>query len=81
LIRGDPALRVLVLTGAGGHFSPEPTSPSGVTPHATSRLQNHRIWEVFDELEKLDRPVIAAISGTRWAGVRAGDVLRPADRL
>ena len=69
LMRGDRNLRVLVLTGAGGNFcAGADLTQWGDATTPASRLQNHRVWEVFDELEKFDRPVIAAISGYALGG-------------
>lgn len=60
--RHDDEIRAIVLTGAGGIFSPEPTSPIS-TPFATSRCS-------------AIEPRWAAPSGPTWADSRSRSSLR-----
>jgi 3-hydroxyacyl-CoA dehydrogenase len=63
--RSDPRVRAIVLTGAAGHFSAgadirefgrEP--PAGVVP----------LHELIERVERLDKPVVAALHGTVAGG-------------
>jgi 2-(1,2-epoxy-1,2-dihydrophenyl)acetyl-CoA isomerase len=71
ILRDDPAIRAVVLTGAGGNFC----SGADLTVLAEAwqaterdifesreRVRRLRLW--FDELVDLEKPVIAAVEGT-----------------
>ncbi len=61
----DPAIRTVVFTGAGKAFS-----SGGAVEHfdrewnpTEFRVHSHRLTTVFNEIEALEKPVIAAING------------------
>ena len=69
-LRDDPAIRAVVLTGAGGHFcagadvgllAGAQAGPRDVF-EGRERVRRFRLW--FDELIDLEKPVIAAVEGT-----------------
>ncbi|GIH13911.1 enoyl-CoA hydratase/isomerase family protein [Rugosimonospora africana] len=72
LMNFDPAVRVIVLTGAGRGFSsgrdiPELRAERGMP------LPQYRAWmranqETFDDIEAIEKPVIAAINGVCAGG-------------
>jgi enoyl-CoA hydratase/carnithine racemase len=69
----DPGLRVLVVTGAGGKAFSAGEDVSGMadlTAIGTRgfRAQARRIHEVFDTIEAIEVPVIAAIEGVAAGG-------------
>jgi 2-(1,2-epoxy-1,2-dihydrophenyl)acetyl-CoA isomerase len=71
-VRDDPAVRAVVLTGAGGHFcaggdvkAMKPSSPAQEKVFGTrERLLKLDRW--FDELVDLEKPVIAAVDGVAF---------------
>jgi 2-(1,2-epoxy-1,2-dihydrophenyl)acetyl-CoA isomerase len=69
-LRDDPAVRALVITGAGGHFcagadvsllAQARTGQRDVF-EGRARVRRLRLW--FDELLDLEKPVIAAVEGS-----------------
>ena len=72
LVRDDPEVRVVVLTGAGGHFC----AGGDVKGMAASARQSPDVFRMrrnvltlhrwFDELVDLEKPVIAAVDGVAF---------------
>lgn len=64
-IADDPGVRVAVITGTGRAFS-----AGGAVDHfdrewntAEFRRESRRLSDVFDEIERMEKPVIAAVNG------------------
>ncbi|RYY55272.1 MAG: enoyl-CoA hydratase/isomerase family protein, partial [Comamonadaceae bacterium] len=70
-VRDDPAVRAVVLTGAGGHFCAggdvkqmdHAAAKPGIFA-ARERIRFLHRW--FDELVDLEKPVIAAVDGVAF---------------
>jgi 2-(1,2-epoxy-1,2-dihydrophenyl)acetyl-CoA isomerase len=71
-VRGDTAVKAVVLTGAGGHFcaggdvKAMGPSPQGQDPVFGGRQRLQRLHRWFDELVDLEKPVIAAVDGVAF---------------
>jgi enoyl-CoA hydratase/carnithine racemase len=61
----DHSIRVIILTGAGRAFSAGGDIEYFEREWNTARFraENHRLLQFFDELEQIEKPVIAAING------------------
>ncbi len=68
-VRCDPGVRVLVLTGTGRGFvaGADVTEYHGVTQERFDEYQR-RSRAVFDDLERLPQPTIAAVNGYAFGG-------------
>lgn len=66
----DPAVRLVVLTGAGGHFcaGDDVVAFSAVTDEAQKDVWRERIQACYAALQSAPKPVIAAISGVCVGG-------------
>src|SRR6478672_9083054 len=71
-VRDDPAVRAVVLTGAGGHFCAGGDVKAiagggqGGRDIYEGRERIRRIHRWFDELVDLEKPVIAAVDGVAF---------------
>lgn len=69
-IEADPALKVVVLRGAGGHFcagGDVRAMAAGDADTPLARLARMRAWHpTIQRLAQLDRPVIAAVQGVAF---------------
>lgn len=71
-VRDDPAVRAIVLTGAGGHFCAGgdvkaiAEGAQGGRDIYEGRERIRRIHRWFDELVDLEKPVIAAVDGVAF---------------
>jgi enoyl-CoA hydratase/carnithine racemase len=69
-VRDDPAVRAVVLAGAGGHFCAggdvKAMAPAGEDKVFGGRERLRRLDRWFDELVDLEKPVIAAVDGVAF---------------
>lgn len=71
--RDDDSLRVMMLTGAGKTYSTGMDIDAGLAPETDSGVEfrdwyRRSIHLLFDELEAVEKPIVAAINGTCLGG-------------
>jgi enoyl-CoA hydratase/carnithine racemase len=67
---GDPAVRAVVLTGAGEAFSAGGDIASFAELHGTTAVRRHLrlVFDAFHSVERAELPVIAAVNGIAFGG-------------